>query len=106
MPTTEVVELQEEVALLSERLSAACREINLHRKRLTALENSIAGGIAAGGALDALPVSAGIRAKLGLAGLLTIEDVRAFNEDLLMSRAGLRRTDARKVRKALKKVDA
>ena len=98
MPTSEVVALQKLVATIA-------REVNLHRKRLTALENSIAGGIAAGGALDALPVSAGIRAKLGLAGLLTIEDVRSLNETLLMSRAGLRRTDARKVRKALQKVD-
>jgi len=91
MPTSEVVELQELV-------SAIAREVNLHRKRLTALENSIAGGIAAGGALDALPVSAGIRAKLGLAGL------RQYDEKALMSLAGLRRTDARKVRKALMEV--
>ena len=97
MPTSEVVKLQELYGILA-------REVNLHRKRLTALENSIAGGIAAGGALDALPVSAGIRAKLGLAGLLTLDDVRACNETELMSRAGLRRTDARKVRSALKKV--
>lgn len=97
MPTTEVVALQKLVSRIA-------GELVLHRKRLTALENSIAGGIAAGGALDALRVSAGIRAKLGLAGLLTIEDVRDCNESELMSRAGLRRTDARKVRKALGKV--
>ncbi len=97
MPTSEVVALQKLVSTIA-------REVTLHRQRLKALENSIAGGIAAGGALDALPVSAGIRAKLGLAGLLTIEAVRDLNESALMKKAGLRRTDARKVRKALGKV--
>lgn len=91
MPTSEVVQLQADVFDLQERVEI--------------LENAVAGGIAAGGGLSELSVSAGIRAKLAQAGLHTIEDVKALNEAKLMKAAGLRRTDARRVRKALRSLD-
>jgi hypothetical protein len=105
MPTSEVVALQEQVDVLARRIHHLDKKIDAAEDRIAQLENALAGGIAAGGGLSELSVSAGIRAKLAQAGLHTIEDVKSCNENKLMKVAGLRRTDARRVRKALKALD-